>query len=182
MYNVGCRVLSLNIIIKASSTNKQNMWTLLIPRRSLPRPSCRCWRDRRNVYTRWSSNLEPLETSNWLHSGRASYESWCTIQHSSESGSSLSFPWAWKKEEIPSRLPVPTQSRFSRRDFMCGSAWKWSEGKALKEASPRNQESPNQKLQISQNLAIVHMFCIRGWPNEHNIPSVNETLRYKINI
>ena len=48
---------------------------------------------------RRSTNLEPLKTPKWLHSGRAYHDSWCIIQHSSETGSSPSFQYEWKEAE-----------------------------------------------------------------------------------
>ena len=68
------------------------------PRRTthLPRSSCRCWRDRRNVYTNrrtwWSTNQESLKKKRILYVAfRLYFEFWCIIQLSLETGISLSF-------------------------------------------------------------------------------------------
>ena len=82
---------------KSSLSFKTSSHSICSPRRTsnLPRSKGRCWRnDDSSRRTRWSNYREYLETPNWLHSRRAYHESWCTMQHSSETGSSPSFPCA----------------------------------------------------------------------------------------
>ena len=142
----------------ASRPCRQSSHPICSPWRNtnLPKLLYRCWSDSRNDYTNrrtwWSTDQESLETSNLLHSGRTYHESSWTIQRWSETGSSPSFPWARKEEEMPSSLPGSTSSLLSLRGFMWWSAWKWSQGSTttLQVASPRNQESCNlpHKVQL----------------------------------
>ena len=82
-------------------------------------------------------------------------KSWCTIQHTSETESSSSFPWTWKKKKYLQACQ-DQRRHFSPFvvAFMWCSAWKWSQGstsyKTLQKGSPRNQESLILKLKLHE--------------------------------
>ena len=116
---------------------------------------------------------------NWLHSGRAYHESWCTIQHSSEKGSSPSFPWARQEEELPASLPGPTPSLLCLCGFMWWSAWKWSQGTVVpRKALPRNRERPIPKLHtlLSQGRALPLYKASHATMNPRITPSHHDPI------
>ena len=105
--------------------------------------------------------IRNLWKHNWLHSGGAYHESWCTIQQLSATGSSPSFPWAWKEIEMPPSLPGPTPSILSLRGSTWWSAWKWCQGSTTKRCrKPRQAMISGKSYSKTAKVKDVHCNCM----------------------